>query len=445
MRVLLVLAMAVFGIPAEAGEVVDVRVWPLLDRTRIEIGIEGSVDHEVFSVDDPHRLVVDLKDARWSAGLPEPVVDTAELSGLRWAARDTANLRLVFDLRQPVETRTELLPVPGRSGHWLVLEVLSKTPPALPVPGSVAAPGPGKRPDQGVRAGRPAAVKLAAAAPTKPAVRAAAQPAETPARQPVLAGGGRKVVVAIDAGHGGVDPGAEGRSGAKEKAVTLAIAKELARRIDAEPGMRAVLVRDRDVFVPLRQRMEIARKHRADLFISIHADAFRDADVRGSSVYVLSERGASSEQARWLAERENAADLVGGVALDHPDPMVRTVLLDLAQTGTLGASERVAAELLKSLNQVGRVHRKQVQHAGFAVLKSPDVPSVLVETAFISNPEEERRLTSRKHQKALANAILGGVREYFAAHAPDGTQLAQRRTRSAPAVPMLAQGRDPER
>jgi N-acetylmuramoyl-L-alanine amidase len=422
MRVLLVLAMAVFGIPAEAGEVVDVRVWPLLDRTRIEIGIEGSVDHEVFSVDDPHRLVVDLKDARWSAGLPEPVVDTAELSGLRWAARDTANLRLVFDLRQPVETRTELLPVPGRSGHWLVLEVLSKTPPALPVPGSVAAPGPGKRPDQGVRAGRPAAVKLAAAAPTKPAVRAAAQPAETPARQPVLAGGGRKVVVAI-----------------------LAIAKELARRIDAEPGMRAVLVRDRDVFVPLRQRMEIARKHRADLFISIHADAFRDADVRGSSVYVLSERGASSEQARWLAERENAADLVGGVALDHPDPMVRTVLLDLAQTGTLGASERVAAELLKSLNQVGRVHRKQVQHAGFAVLKSPDVPSVLVETAFISNPEEERRLTSRKHQKALANAILGGVREYFAAHAPDGTQLAQRRTRSAPAVPMLAQGRDPER
>jgi N-acetylmuramoyl-L-alanine amidase len=235
----------------------------------------------------------------------------------------------------------------------------------------------------------------------------------------------RDLVIAIDAGHGGEDPGARGKKGTREKDVVLSIARRLAALVDKEPGMRAVLVRRGDYYIGLRKRMEIARKNRADLFISIHADAFKDRRVQGASVYAVSRRGASSEMARWLAARENAADLVGGVSLDDKDDLLAEVLLDLAQTATLEASNEVAGNVLTEMKRIGRVHKRSVQHAGFVVLKSPDIPSLLVETAFISNPSEENRLRSGKHQQKVAAAILGGVRRYFADNPPPGSLVAK--------------------
>ncbi|MDW8479318.1 MAG: N-acetylmuramoyl-L-alanine amidase [Xanthomonadales bacterium] len=234
------------------------------------------------------------------------------------------------------------------------------------------------------------------------------------------------MVIAIDAGHGGEDPGAIGPGGTREKDITLAVARALARRVDAEPGMRAVLIRDGDYYIPLRERYMRAREARADLFLSIHADAFHDARARGSSVYVLSPRGASSEAARWLAERENRSDLIGGVSLADKDEMLAAVLLDLSQGATLEASHRAASHLLRALGRVGRVHKRHVERAAFMVLRSPDVPSVLVETAFISNPAEERRLGERQHQERLAEAMLEGIRSHFAELPPPGTLLARR-------------------
>jgi N-acetylmuramoyl-L-alanine amidase len=439
-----------------AAEVLEVRVWPLLDRSRVEIAVAGDLDHKVFTVEGPDRLVVDLGAARWADGLAQPAVSTRELTGLRWGVREGSNLRLVFDLTGPVRTETNVVGVKSESGrgHWLVLEVFPRATNALPWPLRSAAPArqpaprlavePGPRPSPALTvdpsprkpvaapASRGSSARKAPSGPAAPSVQpVAVERAVAPVRPRSSPGAPRKareVVIAIDAGHGGVDPGAAGRHGTREKDVTLAIARELGRLVDAEPGMRAVLVRDRDTFIPLRQRMTIAREREADLFLSIHADAFHQRTVHGSSVYVLSQRGASSEQARLLAERENAVDLLGGVSLDHPDPMVRSVLLDLAQTGTLEASERVASELLKALGAVGKVHRKDVQHAGFAVLKSPDVPSVLVETAFISNPDEEKRLADRKHQQRLAKALLAGIKRYFSRNAPADTLIAQQGT-----------------
>jgi len=240
----------------------------------------------------------------------------------------------------------------------------------------------------------------------------------------VAAGGPRDVVIAIDAGHGGEDPGAIGAKGTREKVVTLAIAKRLKRLVDAEPGMRGVLVRTGDYYIKLRKRMEIARKHNADFFISIHADSFRDHRARGSSVYVLSRSGASSEAALWLAEKENSSDLVGGVSLDGKDDVLASVLLDLSQTATMQASHDAAKQVLRNLGKVGRVHSSRVQNARFVVLKSPDIPSMLVETAFISNPAEEKKLLDGSHQEKLAAAILDGVKRYFRLSPPPGTLMA---------------------
>ena len=231
----------------------------------------------------------------------------------------------------------------------------------------------------------------------------------------------RELVIAIDAGHGGKDPGAKGRRGTKEKTVVLAIARKLAELIKKEPGMRPVLIRDGDYFLGLRQRIDKARKHNADLFISIHADAFRDRRAHGSSVFVLSRRGASSEMARWIAAKENAADLAGGVSLDDKDDMLTGVLLDLSQSATLAASHEVASNMLNGLKRLGKMHKSTVQRAGFMVLKSPDIPSILVETAFISNPKEENKLRSTQHQARLAQAMLNGIRDYFDTHPPPGT------------------------
>ncbi|MBT6276827.1 MAG: LysM peptidoglycan-binding domain-containing protein, partial [Chromatiales bacterium] len=236
----------------------------------------------------------------------------------------------------------------------------------------------------------------------------------------------RPIVVAVDAGHGGTDPGAIGARGTREKDVTLSIAKRLANAINGFPGFKGVLVRKRDEFLRLRSRIDRARKAGADLLVSVHADAFRDRRVRGASVWVLSTKGASSEAARWLAARENAADLVGGVSLDDKDDLLKQVILDLSQTATLNNSAAVASVALGELRKVGHVHKPSVQRAGFVVLKAPDIPSILVEAAFISNPSEERRLKDAAHQERLANALARGIKQYFERKPPPGTLLAAR-------------------
>ena len=252
------------------------------------------------------------------------------------------------------------------------------------------------------------------------AVRAVHQPANT----------GRDVIIAVDAGHGGEDPGAIGRGGTQEKDVTLAVARQLAARIDSQPGMHAVLTRDHDVFLPLRERIRRARVAKADLFVSVHADSVGNSAVSGSSVYVLSEHGATNEAARWLADRENAADLMGGVKLADKNNQLASVLLDLSQSASISASMTAAHSVLTSLVNVGAVRKPQVQQAGFVVLKSPDIPSMLVETAYISNPAEERRLRSPAAQQALARAIFAGLRGYFTDNPPPGTRFAQLRAHS---------------
>jgi N-acetylmuramoyl-L-alanine amidase len=249
--------------------------------------------------------------------------------------------------------------------------------------------------------------------------------AEAPVKVEHARQGARDLVIAIDAGHGGDDPGAIGKNGTREKDVTLAIARALEQRIDAEPGMKAVLTRDGDYFVPLRDRMRRARGHQADLFVSIHADSIRDRSVDGSSVYILSQHGATTEAARWLAERQNAADLIGGVQLDNKGDMLASVLLDLSQTAAITASHTAAEHVLRQLNLVGEVRKPLVQQAGFMVLKSPDIPSMLIETAYISNPAEEMRLRSVAHQAKLAAAIHHGLRDYFYSDPPAGTRIAQ--------------------
>jgi N-acetylmuramoyl-L-alanine amidase len=303
-----------------------------------------------------------------------------------------SGLRLVFEVAGPVTIQTSV----GDAGHRLILDIAGK-------------------------ASGAAAAKVASVTPVVPAAPVAIRPAHAPSES------GRDIVIAVDAGHGGVDPGASGKRGTHEKDAVLAIAKALAARINAEPGMKAVLTRDDDYFISLRERNTRARRAKADLFVSIHADAIANPDVSGSSVYVLSDRGASSEAARWLAERENAADLKGGIKLDDKDAMLANVLLDLSQTASISASMVAAENVLKSLDRIGEVRKPRVQQAGFVVLKSPDIPSMLIETAFISNREDERKLSLPAHRTKLANAVFDGIEQYFQGNAPDGTRLAAAR------------------
>lgn len=368
------------SVAASAAEVRHVRLWASPEYTRAVIDVSKDVEYKVFMLEEPHRLVVDLKSSTLKGRLP------AEGRGLvqnvRSGQPEPGALRLVFDLKEAVRPRSFLLEPADRFRHRLVLDLYAK-----------------REAEEAVKTAR-------------------ATPGEEGAE------GERKVVVAIDAGHGGEDPGAIGPGGTYEKHITLKVARELEKQINAEPGMRAVLIRDDDYFIPLRQRFEKAREQKADLFVSIHADAFVNPNVRGSSVFVLSPRGASNEAARYLAERENRADLVGGVSLDDKDATLAAVLLDLSQGATLEASSQVAEHVLKSLSAMGKTHKRYVERANFAVLRSPDVPSLLVETAFISNPEEERRLNDPAHRKRLAQAIRNGVRDYFHSAPPPGTWIA---------------------
>jgi N-acetylmuramoyl-L-alanine amidase len=382
----------------------------------LTLRLSAPVAQHVFRLQHPERLVIDLPGTRRRAGLPQPP-EACVVAAVRSGVREGHALRLVVELRAPLQP--QLQPTTSTGGYRLrialgaegqgrdtlavsdaaattaLIAMTASTTPATPMtPIAVAAPAPAPNPSRSVRA---------AHAPQ----------------------GERGIVIAVDAGHGGDDPGATGLSGTHEKVVTLAIARALAARIDREPGMRAVLTRDGDYFVELRDRMRRARGAHADMFVSIHADAVRDREVSGASVYILSERGASSEAARTLAEQQNAADLKGGISLSDQRPDVGAVLLDVAQNANMGQSVEAADRVLGALDHVGAVRKREVQQAAFVVLKSPDIPSLLVETAYISNASEERKLRTPAEQQRLADAIFSGIDRYFRKYPPDGSQYAR--------------------
>lgn len=377
MKALLVLIIALISPAALAATVVsEVRLVDSAEGARVVVNLSQPTPHTSFMLDNPPRLVVDIPNARLAQPGRRIDLGSADIRSVRTGIRNGTDLRLVVDLAALVNNRTFL---ESEGGHRLVVQLYR----AGEASGVSAAPGGGT------------------------AVR----------RQPAPRG---DLVVVIDPGHGGRDPGAIGPGGTREKDVVLQISRRLRDLIDAEPGMRAVMTRDRDVFLPLRSRVEVARRNRADMFISVHADAIDHANARGSSVYVLSTKVASSEAARLLAQRENAADLIGGVAIAHREQDVASLLLDLTQDATLEASIVLADLILREMSKVGEVHKALTERAGFAVLKAPDIPSVLVETAFISNPGEERKLRDSAHQQRLAQAMMNGVRAYFQARPAHG-------------------------
>jgi len=389
-----------------ATQLRSIELTPDAGGLRITLATSSPTSHEMFMLDHPDRVVIDLRRTRLASGVRMPdgigLVET-----VRSGVRPGGTLRIVLEMKSAVPARSQWF-ASGESGNRLVV-ALGKD---VALDGSAAA----------FASAQNAVPKI---------VRAEHAPAD----------GDRDVVVAVDAGHGGLDPGAIGRNGTREKDITLAIARALAARINDEPGMRAVLIRDSDYFVVLRDRMVRARAAKADLFVSVHADSIRDRTITGASVYVLNERGATSEAARWLAERENAADLMGGVKLDDKDQSLASVLLDLSQTANLSASMTAAERVLAALDNSTGVRKSSVQQAGLIVLKSPDIPSLLVETGYISNPTEEARLKSVRHQQRLAETIFSGLRGYFEESPPPGTRLARLRrstlagVMAAPATP----------
>jgi N-acetylmuramoyl-L-alanine amidase len=386
MRKTFALLMFLICLPLQAQQtsVDSLRLWAAPDHTRLVFDTSAPVEHSIFSLKKPDRLVIDIGNSKLKASLAGVAENDPLIKNLRSGVRERNGLRVVLDLRKKVKAKSFVLQPNRQYGYRLVVDLYQA---------------------EGNR-----------------------QKKENKSIDQ-LKNEMRDVVIAIDAGHGGEDPGARGRYGTREKDVVLAISKKLAALIDKEKGMRAVMIRRGDYYLSLKKRTRLARDSKADLFISIHADAFRDRRVKGSSVYTLSRRGASSEAARWLADRENSADLVGGVELKDKDDVLASVLLDLSQTATQQASHEVAEKVLGEMRQVGKTHKRKVQRAGFVVLKSPDVPSILVETAFISNPDEEKRLKNPAHQRRLANSIMKGIRSYFRTNPPPGTLLANRAPR----------------
>lgn len=359
-----------------ATTVENIRVWAENGKTRIVLDLSNPAEHNIFTLRGPDRLVVDLKNGRLAESLKVLPQRIGSVRTIRSAVRANGQLRVVLDLNETVRSRSFTAGPNSQYGDRLVIDLQ--------------------------RSGTPQAVKRA-----------------SERYQP-----GRDIIIAIDPGHGGHDPGAVGKARTREKDIALAISRALATRIDAEPGMKAVLIRDGDYYVDHRRRMDIARRHKSDLLISIHADAVSDRRAYGASVYALSLKGASDEAARQLAERENASVRIGSVRLDDKDEVLASVLLDLSQNAALSASLDAGAKVIGELARIGKVHRRTVQQAGFLVLKSPDMPSILIETAYISNPVEEKRLRKQSHQSKLADAILAGIRRYFYSNPPPDTRIA---------------------
>ncbi|MDO8347782.1 MAG: N-acetylmuramoyl-L-alanine amidase [Rugosibacter sp.] len=399
------------GRASGTSSILAVRVWPAPDYTRVTLEHDQPLKYSYLLVKDPERLVVDIEGVEFNSvlqSLPSKILDSDPYIKLIRAGRNKPGVvRLVVELKGEVKPQVfELNPV-GEYGHRLVLD-LYPVEPVDPLMALLDKPEPA--PPAAERKGE-------SKAEAKPgsAEQPVAKATEKPAGKPEIA---RLVTIVLDPGHGGEDPGAVGRGGSYEKNVTLSVAQRLKAKIDAVPNMRALLTRDGDYFIPLHQRVQKARRVQADLFVSVHADAFIKPTARGSSVFVLSENGASSSAARWLANKENAADLIGGVNIGVKDPYLARTLLDLSQTATLNDSMKLGRDVLGELGRINTLHKGQVEQAGFAVLKAPDIPSILIETAFISNPEEEKRLNDEGYQEQMAEAILKGLRRYFAKNPP---------------------------
>lgn len=416
--------------PALAAELQGMRTWTQEGATRVVFDLSHDVPYRVFTLEKPDRLVVDFEGTQLKASLSGTAQREALFRSVRWAQRDGRHLRLVIDLAQPVVySQFPMASAAGRKGSRVVVD--------LQRAGSAARqlasdhPVAKKDPINDIVQQQAANARRQAEIPIAPDV--AAQQAAN-----ARIGKGRNIIVVIDPGHGGKDPGAGGRGGVHEKDVVLAIARRLKATLDATPGFQAVLTRNSDVFLPLRDRSAFARRHHADLFVSIHADAARSTTPRGSSVFALSQHGATSETARWLAQSENSADLIGGVggdlSLEDKDEMLRGVLLDLSMTATVNASLSVGNDVIKQIGSFNQLHKGSVEQAGFVVLKSPDIPSLLVETGFITTPAEARLLQTPAHQQKLASAISSGLQRYFRRHPPPGTTLASSASREGSVV-----------
>ena len=399
-----------------ATQISSARVWPAQEYTRLTLESDAQIAYSVFTVGTPARLVLDLEGVEFNSileQLPAKITPADPyVRAVRIGRFKPGVVRLVLDLKAQAKPQVFVLKPVGDYGHRLVLDVypLLEADPVMALLEKKDAPPP-VPPAQNTQK------------TDKPATTLNGPPAAAPAVPGKKGGAGadvaRLITVAIDAGHGGEDPGARGRSGTHEKHVTLAIARKLKALVDDEPNMRGVLIRDGDYFIPLANRVIKARKIEADLFVSIHADAYVKPHARGSSVFALSERGATSAAAGWLARKENEADQIGGVNIASvADPVVASVVYDLAQTATMNDSMKLAKAVLGAIGGVNDLHKSRVEQAGFAVLKAPDIPSILVETAFLTNPEEEKKLKDEAYQDKMAEAILAGIRKYFSANPP---------------------------
>ncbi len=427
LRISLTLCLACSGIAHAASNLVTAsRVWPAQDYTRITLEATNAISYKVFFLKNPDRIVMDIDNVELNANLKsladKIAADDPNIKQVRVAANKPGVVRLVVDLKAEAKPVVNLLMPAGEYKHRLVLDIFPVKDPLMAMLE--------QRDNPNATSPEIVAPKVVEVEPKS------IEPAghnETPQGFPTgptitneptgfehkLENGdnnkySRQVTIALDAGHGGEDPGARGANGSNEKDITLAIVKKLKAKIDEDPGMRAVLTRDGDYFIPLHGRVVKARKLQADLFVSIHADSFTNAAARGSSVFALSERGATSASARYLAKKEDESDLIGGVSLDIKDPFLARTLLDLSQTATINDSLKLGKSVLGQIGEINTLHKNHVEQASFALLKSPDIPSILVETAFISNPDEERKLGDDAYQDKLVMSIYAGIKKYFA-------------------------------
>ncbi len=423
---LLLLASWYVAMPAQAAQVDNIRLWAAPDHARLVFDLSGHAEANVFTLDNPRRLVIDLEQSRLDTDLASLDLQGSAITAVRSGVRDGSGLRVVLELSREVEPRHFTLPPNDQYGHRLVVD--------MEYPGESAVENPIDPIEAMIREQEMAASRHRSEASSGEAPRI---DPEVVARQPAAPHPRRDIIIAIDPGHGGEDPGAIGPGGTREKDVVMEISRRLQRLVDGAEGFRAVMIRDGDYYVGLRQRTRIAREQKADFFVSIHADAFNSPRPNGSSVYALSQSGATSETAQWLAASENRADLIGGVdgnlSLNDKDEVLRGVLLDLTMTATLNDSLAIGGQVLDQLGRVNRLHRSRVEQAGFMVLKSPDIPSLLIETGFISNPDEERRLRDSGHQQRLAESIFSGIEAHFRSNPPPASLLAwQRDNRRTP-------------
>ncbi|MCW4149345.1 N-acetylmuramoyl-L-alanine amidase [Halomonas sp. 18H] len=404
---------------AQAASVDNLRLWAAPDHSRLVFDLSSPASANVFTLEDPRRLVIDVANSELNADVSRLDLSESAIEKVRTGVRNGSDLRVVLELSRAIEPRHFSLAPNEQYGHRLVVD--------LEYPGESAVEDPIDPIESKIRE-----QEIAAERAQKEAVAKGRDPSTvSPPRQAAQPHPKRDIIIAVDAGHGGEDPGAIGPSGTREKDVVLEMAKRMARLINATQGFKAVLIRDGDYYVGLRQRTRIAREQKADFFVSLHADAFNSPRPHGSSVFALSQSGATSETAKWLAASENRSDLVGGVdgnlSLDDKDEVLRGVLLDLTMTATLNDSLTIGGRVLDRMGRINELHKPRVEQAGFVVLKSPDIPSLLVETGFISNPEEERKLQQGGYQQRMVESIFGGVRAHFQRNPPPASLLAWQR------------------